>query len=189
MNSLSVAKRLLTEFLSEATRYNGGMLPNKVAITNTFSIGIANVLVRTASDLGKRYFFGLNYLNAEEIINMENAFIAFICGDIQHVVFIPASKIAELIPQFSHDRNGEFKINFTRDYQMVLNGQNNRFDSRHFINNWSLLNDRNLLKAAVGNPLDTIHSLIQGRLIELGRLKGWDTFCPNKSWTFNGKAG
>lgn len=103
--------------------------------TNTFNIGNANVLVRTASDLGKRYFFGLNYINAEEVYNLDNSFIAFICGDIEQVIFVPTDILISHLHEISHDRNGEYKINFTRDLFLVLKGRNNKLDCSNYLNN------------------------------------------------------
>jgi len=184
---MSATKQLLAEFLDLARQHNTGVPPIKVAITNTFSISRANVLVRTAADLGKRYFFGLNYLNAEELFHLDNSFIAFICGSVDRIIFLPASKLMELLPRLSHDRNGEYKINFTRNLEIVLNGRGNRFDSTPYIGNWQLLSHSSDKSVGIANPLDSVHSLIQGRLLEVGRLRKFDTFCPNKSWTFNGQ--
>ena len=72
--------KLLLQFLDKAKLFNAEVEPIKVLKTNTFKIDKAYILIRTASDLGKRYFFGLNYINAEEIYNLDNSFIAFICG-------------------------------------------------------------------------------------------------------------
>ena len=34
---------------------------------------------------------------------------------------------------------------------------------------------------------ESLHSILQGRLIEIGNIRVFDTFCPNKSKTFNEK--
>ena len=64
----------LLQFLDKAKLLNAEVEPIKVLKTNTFKIGKANILIRTASDLGKRFFFGINYINAEEIYNLDNSF-------------------------------------------------------------------------------------------------------------------
>ena len=66
--------KLLLQFLDKAKLLNAEVEPIKVLKTNTFKIGKANILIRTASDLGKRFFFGINYINAEEIYNLDNSF-------------------------------------------------------------------------------------------------------------------
>jgi hypothetical protein len=187
MPETSTSKRLLSQFLEMAESHNQDVKPLKVLKTNTFSVGSANVLVRTASDNNRRFFFGLNYLNAEEIINLDNSYIAFICGNINNTILLPSAKLIDLLPSISHDRNGEYKINFTRDFQIVLNGRGNRFDCSNYINGWELLAVAETKTSVSANPLESIHSLIQGRLLEIGNLRGYSTFCPDKSKTFNNK--
>ena len=126
-------------FLEKAKSLDENVELIKVLRTNTYQIGKANVLVRTASDLGKCYFFGLNYINAEEISNLDNSFVAFICGDLSQAVFLPSNILIENLHQISHDRNGEYKINFTRDLNLVLKGKSNQLDCGQFVNNWNLL--------------------------------------------------
>ena len=132
-------KVLIDKFLQKAEIQGINVNPIRVLRTNTYSVGSANVLVRTASDLGHRYFFGLNYINAEEVYNLDNSFVAFICGDIEKMVLIPTDVLISHLPEISHDRNGEYKINFTRDLQLVLKGRNHRLDCSPYVNNWDLL--------------------------------------------------
>ena len=185
MAQLTNAKRLLLNFLESAKSYNKDVEPIQVLRANAFKIGKANVLVRTASDLGKRYFFGLNYINAEEIYNLSNSFVVFICGCLEQIVFMPTEILIKHLPQISHDRNGEYKINFTRDMKLVLKGRGNHFDCSKFLNNWNLLRESSFVSYKSVNPAESIHTVIQGRLIEIGNIRGFDTYCPNKSKLFN----
>ena len=148
--------KLLLQFLDKAKLLNAEVEPIKVLKTNTSKIGKASILIRTASDLGKRFFFGINYINAEEIYNLDNSFIAFICGSIDQTVFIPADILIKHLPQISHDRNGEYKINFSRDLNLVLKGKRNLLDCSGYINNWdSVLNYQYLLKNIHGEIIET----------------------------------
>lgn len=180
-------KELIERFLDKAEISGIKANPVRVLRTNTFSVGNANVLVRTASDLGKRYFFGLNYINAEEVYNLDNSFVAFICGDIEKVILIPTDVLISHLPEISHDRNGEYKINFTRDLQMVLKGRNHRLDCSPYINNWDLLTTTASKAATENQPEESIHNVIQGRLIDIGNIRGYSTYCPDRSRTFNRK--
>ncbi|MER3446949.1 MAG: hypothetical protein C4291_08950 [Candidatus Dadabacteria bacterium] len=81
--------KLPLEFLEKVKALNIEVTPIKILRSSTFNFGKSNILVQTASDLGKRYFFGLNYINAEEIYKLDNSFVAFICGSIDEVVFLP----------------------------------------------------------------------------------------------------
>lgn len=180
-------KELVEKFLGKAEANGISVDPVRVLRTNTYSIGNANVLVRTASDLGKRYFFGLNYINAEEVYNLDNSFVAFLCGDIEKTVLIPTDVLISYLPEISHDRNGEYKINFTRDLQLVLKGRNNRLDCSPYINNWGLLTESASKGIITAKPEESIHNVIQGRLIDIGNIRGYSTYCPDRSRTFNRK--
>lgn len=178
-------KELIEKFLQKVGEQRINVNPIKVLRTNTYSVGNANVLVRTASDLGHRYFFGLNYINAEEVYNLENSFVAFICGDIEKTILVPTDVLISHLPEISHDRNGEYKINFTRDLNLVLKGRNQRLDCSPYIDNWNLLTSSASKDATLIKPEESIHSLIQGRLIDIGNIRGYSTYCPDKSKTFN----
>jgi hypothetical protein len=135
MNGSKVAEELLNDFLQHARALGGDVEPIKVLRSNTYRIGNSHVLARVAADTGK-YFFGLNYINAEEVANLDNAFIAFVCGDVSSSVIMPMSELLELLPQISHDRNGEFKINITKGFELALKGRGNRKPLREFLNKW-----------------------------------------------------
>ena len=182
-----MVNKLLLQFLDKAKSLKAEVAPIKVLKSNAFKIDKANILIRTATDLGKRYFFGLNYINAEEIYNLDNSFIAFICGNIDQTVFIPSEILIKYLPQISHDRNGEYKINFTRDLNLVLKGRRNLLDCNSYINNWgSVLNSQNIKMDSL-NPDESFHSVLQGRLIEIGNIRNYRTYSPDKSRTFNKK--
>ncbi|MBC8402513.1 MAG: hypothetical protein H8E14_13570 [Candidatus Marinimicrobia bacterium] len=180
-------KKLIIQFLEKAKSQGFMVEPVTILRTNTFALNNCNILVRTASDLGKRYFFGLNYINAEEIYNLANSFVAFICGDVEKTVFLPTDILVRHLPQISHDRNGEYKINFTRDLELVLSGRGNRLDCSEFTNNWNLLSNPPGSKNKPHSAEQSIHSVIQGRLIEIGNIRGYQTYSPDKSKLFNRK--
>lgn len=125
MNHSKFANELLGDFLHHIRALGGDVEPVKVLRSNTYKVGNSHVLARVAADTGK-YFFGLNYINAEEVANLDNSFVAFVCGDVGSSVIMPMSQLMELLPQISHDRNGEFKINITKDFELALKGRRNR---------------------------------------------------------------
>lgn len=182
---MKLQKELIEQFLQNAKEHGIEVNPIRVLRMNTYSVGNANVLVRTASDLGHRYFFGLNYINAEEVYNLDNSFIAFICGDIEKMVLIPTDVLISHLPEISHDRNGEYKINFTRDLHLVLKGRNQRLDCSEYANNWDSLIKISRESTVLVQPEESIHNVIQGRLIEIGNIRGYSTYCPDKGRTFN----
>jgi hypothetical protein len=136
--SQQVADELLSDFLQHARALGGDVQPVKVLRSNTYRIGNSHVLARVAADTEK-YFFGLNYINAEEVANLDNSFVAFVCGDVGSSVIMPMSELMKLLPQISYDRNGEFKINITKDFKLALKGRGNRKPLKEFLNNWDLI--------------------------------------------------
>lgn len=177
---------LADEFLKYAKKFQANVEPVKVLKSRTYQIADANVLIRAASESKTgRYFFGLNYLTAEEMNNLYNPFIALICGSIEQTVIIPAKVLFQYLPQISHDRNGEYKINIDKNLNIALKGRNNRLDCSEFIDNWDLLLKPFRLTKGQRNIEETLHSIIQGRLIEIGNIRGFHTFCPDKSKKFN----
>src|SRR6266542_3859046 len=113
--------------------------PVKVLKSRVYKIFSSHILIRAAS-LGARntYFYGINYITIEEIANLDNAFIVFICGSIEKCVVIPAEILFDQLPELSHDRNGEYKINLDVDGNIILKGRNKRFESASYINAWNL---------------------------------------------------
>jgi len=150
---LSPSDSLAYQFLEQARMFNANVELIKVLKSRTYRIGEANVLVRASSEGNRRYFFGLNYITVEEIANLDNPFIAFICGSPDKVVIIPAKILFKHLPQISHDRNGEYKINIDRDLNIVLSGRNNRIDCSGFINNWNLLLAPPIIKEEAKNTV------------------------------------
>ena len=185
--NISPAEVATQEFLQEARRLNADAEPIRVLKARAYRIGLANVLIRFSSEGRSRYFFGLNYIHAEEVANLDNPFFAFICGSIGKTLVIPASVLLAHLPQISHDRNGEYKINIDFDLNIVLSGRGNRLDCTNFINNWQLLLKPPAIIGEISTAEQSYHTVLQGRLLEIGRIRGYQTFCPNKSKKFNDK--
>ncbi len=183
---LSPSDLLASLFLQRAKELQASVEPIRVLKSRTFRIGEANVLVRAASDGNRRYFFGINYITVEEIANLDNPFIAFICGSVDKVVIIPARILFKHLPNISHDRNGEYKVNIDKDLNIVLSGKNNRIDCKGFINSWNMLLSPPQIEEEAKNTVEeSLHSILQGRLLEIGNIRGYHTYCPNKSKIFN----
>ncbi len=185
---LSPSDLLVVEFLERAKELHASIELIKVLKSRTYRIGESNVLVRAASEGNRRYFFGINYIAVEEIANLDNPFVAFICGSVENIVIIPAKILFKHLPQISHDRNGEYKINIDKDSNIVLTGRNNRLDCSEFVNGWNLLFSPPIIKDEAKNTVEeSLHSILQGRLLEIGNIRGYQTYCPNKSKKFNEK--
>lgn len=184
---ISPSDLLAKSFLEMAKQFNANVEVIKVLKSRTYKIGEANVLVRASSDGNRRYFFGINYITVEEIANLENPFIAFICGSVERTIIIPAKLLFKHLHQISHDRNGEYKINIDQDLNIVLSGRGNRLECKTFINNWNLLLSPPIFEENEKPKTveESLHSVLQGRLLEIGNIRGYQTFCPDKSKKFN----
>src|SRR4030042_5294565 len=102
---LSPSYLLASQFLEKAKEFQANVELIKVLKSRTYHIGEANVLVRASSEGNRRYFFGINYITVEEIANLNNPFVAFICGSVEKVVIIPAKILFNNLPQISHNIN------------------------------------------------------------------------------------
>ena len=182
---LSPTELLVNEFLQKAKDFQTNVEFIKVLKSRTYKIAEANVLIRAASEGNRRYFFGLNYITAEEMANLDNPFIAFICGSLDKTIIIPAQILFKNLPQISHDRNGEYKINIDKDLNIVLGGRDNRLDCSKYINAWKLLLTSSTLQEEKNTIEVSLHSILQGRLLEIGNIRGFQTYCPDKSKKFN----
>jgi hypothetical protein len=179
--SKPVAESLANDFLQLAKQFQTNVELVKVLKSRTYKIAEANVLIRAATE-GRN---GRYYLTAEEMNNLDNPFIAFICGSVEKVLIVPAKILFKYLPQISHDRNGEYKINIDRDLNISLLGKANRLNCSEFVNAWELLLKPYPLSASQNTVEESLHSIIQGRLIEIGNIRGFHTFCPDKSRKFN----
>lgn len=178
---------LCKDFLNQAIKITNSVEPIKVLRARAYQIKDSNVLLR-ASLLGKnnRYFFGFNYIHVEEMANLDNPFIAFICGAVDRSIILPAKILFDYLPSLSHDRNGEYKISFDKDLNLILNGRNNRVSCKEFINSWNLITNPSLILSHKSTAEESLHNILQGRLLEIGNIRGFQTFCPNKTKKFNG---
>lgn len=178
---------LAQDFIKRAGEVNAELQPVKVLKARVYQFANSNVLIRAASERNRRYFFGINYITIEEMANLDNPFIAFICGSLERTIIIPAQILFKQIHKISHDRNGEYKINIDRELNVVLKGRNKRLDCSSFLNNWVILKSPPMQNIEKSNIAERLHSVLQGRLLEIGKLRGYHTYCPDKSKVFNEK--
>lgn len=179
--------RLVNEFLEKAKLYQADVELLRVLKARVYKIAQANILIRAASEGNKRYFFGINYITIEEIANLDNPFIAFICGSLDRTIIIPAKILFNHLSEISHDRNGEYKINIDNNLNIVLKGRGNRLQCSNFINSWELLLKPYEYNIQNNTAEESLHSILQGRLLEIGNIRGFKSYCPDKSKIFNSK--
>jgi hypothetical protein len=106
---------------------------------------------------------------------------------VDRTLIIPAQSLFRNLSNISHDRDGEYKINIDKDLNIVLKGRGNILDCTQYINSWQLLlkpYDQPDQKSTVE---ESLHSILQGRLLEIGNIRGFLTYCPDKSKKFNNR--
>lgn len=106
---------------------------------------------------------------------------AFICGSIDKTLIIPASLLFCNLSKISHDRNGEYKILIDRNFDIVLKGNGERINCNGFFNSWDVLTKSFITSEPKNTAEESLHSILQGRLIEIGNIRGYKTFCPDSS--------
>lgn len=179
---------LAEEFINKTSSLPTIVEPIKILKARVYKIAEANVLIRAASVMTNgSYFFGINYITIEKIANLDNPFIAFICGTIEQTVIIPAVIFLNNLSNISHDRNGEYKILIDNELNLVLKGRGIRFNCSELINAWDLLLKPFETTEPKNTAEESLHSILQGRLIEIGNIRGFKSFTPDSSRKFNKK--
>lgn len=178
---------LVENFLDIAKRYQSNVEHLRVLKARVYKIAESNVLIRAASERNRNYFFGINYITIEEIANLDNPFVAFICGSVDKTIILPAQHLFDNLQNISHDRNGEYKINIDKNLEIVLRGRGKRLNTKPFINSWNSMLTPNKTLTKKNTVEESLHSVLQGRLLEIGNIRGYETFCPDKTKMFNKK--
>ncbi len=179
---------LAEKFIEKASALSINIEPVKILKARVYQIGEANVLIRAASTIiNRRYFFGINYITIEEIANLDNPFIAFICGSIEKTLIIPSDLFFKNLQNISHDRNGEYKILIDNELNLVLKGRGNKIDCSNFINAWDILLKPFDKSEPKNTAEESLHTVLQGRLIEIGNIRGYRTYSPDISKKFNNR--
>ncbi len=185
---ISNTEKLVRGFLQKTSNLKNGIKPIKVLKARVYQIGKANVLIRAASEGNRRYLYGINYITIEEMANLSNPYIAFICGSIDKTLILPAQLLFDNLHKISHDRNGEYKVTIDKDLNIALKGRGNRLNCMEYINNWNILiYPINQDIGSIESVEKSMHSILQGRLIEIGNYRNYHTYCPDKSKIFNSK--
>ena len=186
-------EKLQALFLRKAEERYGK--PVKVLRSATYKIGKAHVLVRTSAKLTSRpstpYFFGFEQTTFEELVNLENPFLALVCGD-DRTLMIPAADILNNIEHMSFEQSrNNYKILVDTNFNLVLK-QGKQLDCQSYIDQWSFFGNPPPVKGrqitpAADSSEESLHAVLQGRLIEIGNMRDFHTFCPDKKKTFNSR--
>ena len=166
---------------------------DRVLKSTTYKIGQSHVMVRAASSLhGGRYFFGVKYTALEALLNLQNPFVAFICGGIDKVVMVPAVELFKHQKRLSTTQAGDYRIHLDSRLNVVLKkgDGDNWIDCKEYVGRWDIFNNPPAMASTVAasSAEDSMHSVLQGRLLAIGKCRGFSTFCPDKKKIFNSQA-
>jgi hypothetical protein len=110
-------------------------------------------------------------------------------SDTSDAILVPAAWMWEQRDKLSADPK-QVKLEISKSLHLrVLKGKGNPIDLRPFHEQFDMLNPS---AAAISAPTEQKrtsdkHSTLQGMLLEIGNLRGYQTYCPNKAPKFRNK--
>jgi len=143
-----------------------------------------HLLVRTSRLHEGRsvYFFGLTTHIFDNFSQLPNAVIAFVLSDSGRVLLIPAHWLWEQRSRLSASAK-QYKLEVDTAFSLrVKSGK--PLDLSAFHEQFELLSAPALPSAKVDSKTAARHAALQGMLLTIGALRGYQTFCPNKSPRF-----
>lgn len=150
-----------------------------------------HLLVRTSQFHQSReiYFYGLTRHIFENFAQLPNAFIAFVLGDTLDTLIIPARWMLQHREKLaSNDK--QYKVEIDKSLRMRLFKSTEEFiNLAVYLEQFESLDTSPSTIPAKSEPkkLSNKHAHLQGILLEIGNLRGYQTYSPNKSPQFNGK--
>ena len=147
-------------------------------------------MVRTSRFHERRqvYFFGLTRHIFENFSQLANAIIAFVLADTSEVLLIPAQWLWEQRHKLSADAK-QFKLEIDKSLRLkVLSSAGKSVDLRRFHEHFDILTASTELPSTrlESKGVQAKHSELQGMLLEIGNLRGFQTHCPNKAPRYKG---
>jgi hypothetical protein len=150
-----------------------------------------SLLVRTSRFHESRevYFFGLTRHNFENFTTLPREVIAFVLSDKQTAIIVPARWLWDQRSKISSDHK-QYKLEIDKSLRLtVLRGAGQSVDLSPFYEQFNVFEDAFALEsAAAPKELSDNHSALQGMLLEIGNVRGFETYCPNRSPRFRSKA-
>ncbi len=183
----------LNSFLKRMQDKRYQIEPDKViARENVYRVNESvHLLVRTSLFHRSRkiYFFGLTRHIFENFAQLPNAFIAFVLGDTLDTLIIPAQWMWQQREQLASNEK-QYKVEIDKSLHMrVFKSTEESIDLAKYLEQFEMLGTSSIVVPAKPEPkkLSSKHAQLQGILLEVGNLRGYQTYSPNKSPRFNGK--
>jgi hypothetical protein len=152
----------------------------------------AHLMVRTSRFHATRniYFFGLTKHIFEQFAQLPHPVIAFVLADTSEALLVPARWMWDRRSSFSADGK-QFKLELDKQLRLrTPKGSRKSTDLTDFREQFTILRiDAAITPPQVeSKPVQAKHAALQGMLLEIGRIRGFDTFTPNRSFRFKNKA-
>jgi hypothetical protein len=183
----------LNSFLKSIQDKGYQIEPDKViARENVYRVNESvHLLVRTSRFHQSRriYFFGLTRHIFENFAQLPNAFIAFVFGDTLDALIVPAQWMWEQREKLASNAQ-QYKVEIEKSLHMrVFKGAEEPISLALYHERFELLGTSSALIPLKPEPkkLSNKHAHLQGLLLEIGNMRGYQTYSPNKSPRFNGK--
>lgn len=192
MRTLERRERLARNGFLQRLREKGHLVEadKVIARDNIYRLdGAVYLMLRTSRLYAPRdvYFFGLTQHIFENFASIPNSVIAFILADTGEALLIPAAWMWERRRKLSKDDKA-FKVEMTKALHLKTYRPSGTLDLGDFRERFELLDGRRDVLPVKPEPKRVLdkHSQMQGMLLEIGNVRGLQTYCPNKSPRFNG---
>lgn len=163
-----------------------------IARDNVYRIdGQAHLLVRTSRyhDARRTYFFGLTRHILENFAQLPHPVIAFVFADTLQTLLIPARWMWDQREKLNADAR-QFKLLVDKSCRVsVLKKAGEPLDLGVFLERYEILTPSAAITSAKHDSRAELnkHSELQGMLLQIGNVRGAQTYCANKSPRFKGK--
>ncbi|MEW6359835.1 MAG: hypothetical protein AB1696_26090 [Planctomycetota bacterium] len=158
---------------------------------NVYVLGGANhLLVRSSKFFRNRgyYFFGLTKDVFDNFAKIPGSFLAFIGDDPESCFVVPTKMIASVTKFLSHTPN-QYKLMIGNGFLLLPKGSGAPpLDLRPYIGKFDQLSEPVPQKPLDSDrPAFAHHGEIQGMLLEVGNMRGYNTYAADKSPKYRGK--
>jgi hypothetical protein len=151
----------------------------------------AHMMVRTSRFHASRsiYFFGLTRHIFEHFVQLPHPIIAFVLADTSEALLVPARWMWDRRNRFSAD-DKQFKLEVDKQLRLrTPKGAGKSLNLTEFREQFAILRtDASISPPQVApKPVQAKHAALQGMLLEMGQVRGFDTFTPNRSSRFKNR--
>jgi hypothetical protein len=148
-------------------------------------------MIRTSRFHQRRaiYFFGLTRHIFENFAQLPHAIIAFVFADTLEAILVPGGWMWQQRDKISADSK-QFKLEIDRSFRLrVLKEAGEPIDLAALHERFEILNEPPKTAPVKTEPKPVVdqHSELQGMLLEIGNVRGFQTYCPNKAPHFKSK--